>query len=182
MQCDDVRDRLLLPDAGSEAELRAHLAGCASCSTAARSAGALDRLIRTSVIIEPPAALQASLAQLALASAAQPRPAPGRSDIGAFFDRLTPTFTVGAVQGVVLFLLGVAIWELWHVAVFVSSTIGSIPFALQLVASSPAASYLPDVATLASSVSPVVLWAALGVLAWVVLDAGLFSPRRDVRS
>lgn len=183
MQCDDVTAQLLAPDADLSAEIRAHLDGCAACSAAARSAGALDRVLASSLVIAPPAALQSQLAQLALASAAPPRPVvPARTGLGAFFDRLTPAFTVGAVQGVVMFLLGVAIWELWHVAGAVSSAIGSIPFALELVASSPAGAYLPDVSDLVGSIAPLVPWAVVAVLVWVVLDAGLLLPRRDVKS
>ncbi|HEX2185916.1 MAG TPA: hypothetical protein VHN78_10480, partial [Chloroflexota bacterium] len=74
MRCDEVRDPLLLPAAEADG-VEDHLAACADCGGFARRMGRLDAALRSTLLVEPPAELQARLATLARA-AAQPAASP----------------------------------------------------------------------------------------------------------
>jgi hypothetical protein len=138
----------------------------------------LDEILRPALVVEPPPELQARLmalvqsTELAQLAAAPLRPlpavAPARDDVdGALWLWLLASA-----------LLGWASWSLLSFLSGVTFSLGDVPEALLLVASSPATNLLPSV-----SIDPIAiaLWAGVGVVAWLLAATGALDgpPRPD---
>ncbi|HUZ76817.1 MAG TPA: hypothetical protein VMV93_04445 [Chloroflexota bacterium] len=174
MQCAELNELLLLPDAARMEGARQHAAGCPECAAALRSATGFDTLLRASVVLPPPAALQAELHRLALDAA---RPASRWQALRGKASQLWPASDAWVVQGLVVFLLAAAAWQLWNWLGPLAALGSNALLGLQLVLASPAAAYLPRLQ--ASAVLPPVLLSFVALAAWLLLNSPRPLPTRS---
>jgi hypothetical protein len=180
VHCRDVTAHLLAaePDAAEPdgALVRAHVAGCAACATVARRVQRLDAILRATLVQEPPPALQQQLLALVQTGVVvQPR-------VGHWWDvvlfssalwAVRPhTVLANAVAAVCVLLAG---WQVFAWLGSLPALIGDVPYALQVLASSPSIGGLGDLQGL-------MWWLVAGALAWSVSESGplhewLFGPR-----
>jgi hypothetical protein len=176
MQCEYAVDQLLAPDRPDDAELSAHVASCQRCAHVAQGLTRLDSLMTRSVLIEPPLELQRRLAQLAL-EAAQPQSLPWwrralNGDLN--FDWLVVRPNVVAAQGLAAVMLALASWQVFGWLSLFRPVIGDVGYAMQLVASSPAVSYLGG---LQVDLQSLAIWSLIGAGGWLVSENGLLGRR-----
>src|SRR5262249_51502341 len=146
MQCIDTHDRLLADYPQHDAELTAHVAECSRCTHIANGLKRVDQIARASLIIVPPLELQHQLAQIAL-QAARPQPRPWwqqlpRFDLSAW---LAQSPQMSGAQSLAALLVGLASWQVFGWLSAVQPVVGDVGYAMQLVAGSPAGSYLSGV-------------------------------------
>ena len=171
MQCDDVAELLLAPEA--DPELDRHVQACARCAHLARGLGRLNAVLQSTLVCEPPPDLQRQLADLALGAAARPRRASWWSrlfgiDLGSFKPgewALRPN--VVAAQGLAAVMLALAGWQVFAWLNTFQPVVGDVGYAVELVATSPAAAYVGGMQLDLQSLS---LWSLVGLLGWLVSD------------
>ena len=179
MQCVDIRERLLADEPSSDPEVDQHLTDCARCSHVARGLHRVDDVLRTSLIVEPPLDLRRSLAELAHA-AARPAAKP-------WWQRLTEglgQFNPGPVlaqrpqvvvaQGLAALMIALASWQIFGWLSAVQPVVGDVVYAMQLVATSPAVSYLGNIQVDLQSLG---IWSLVGIAGWMVSEDGLIGRR-----
>ena len=163
MGCDDVRAELLDGSDHSEA-IRAHLLACAGCARAAERTARLDALLARSVVLEPPAALQAQLASIALA-AAHPAPVAAPARV-TWIQPLRRLFgPMALAHAAVLLMLALAGRRVVETVEGVQPMLGNVGYAIELISTSPALFYLGDAAGNGLSLLG---WGAAGVAAVLV--------------
>jgi hypothetical protein len=125
----------------------------------------LDSLLRSVVVVEPPFELGPRLASLVPGPALAVTP-----DHGAWERLLTrvdawlPRTGVLAIQFVLLAVLAFGVMQFVTWAGSVGAVIGDVPYALQVLALSPAATYLPDIQALATQLG---MWLVIGLAGWL---------------
>ena len=142
---------------------------CASCAQLSRGVVRLDAILASAFVIQPPLALQRTLAQLAL-DAAQPKPVPWwrralRGEIN--FDGLALRPNTIAAQGLAALMVALASWQIYGLLNTFRPVVGDVGYAMELVATSPAAVYLGG---LNLDVQNLGLWSLVGVIAWLVSE------------
>ncbi|MGH2518953.1 MAG: hypothetical protein ACRDF8_04045 [Chloroflexota bacterium] len=83
------------------------------------------------------------------------------------------------VQGLVVFLLAAAAWQLWNWLGPLAGLASNALLGLQLVLASPAVAYLPRLQV--SALLPLVLWSFVAVAAWLLLNSPRPLPTRSRR-
>jgi hypothetical protein len=173
VQCDDVAARLFTRDA-SDGELLEHARACPRCRLVAGCVARLDAVLGSTLLEPPPLVLQQRLQALA-----QPAPVTSwRHVLGLMLTQPHATLA-HAFAAICVVLAG------WQVFVWLGNAgavVGDIPYALQLIASSPASTYLGGVQ---ADVSALAAWSAVGVAAWSVSESGplhelVFGPRGEL--
>ena len=179
MQCADVADRLLVDEAGNDPELARHVASCPRCASVAQRLERVDGLLKRCLVVTPPPELQHRLAQLAL-EAAQPRSAAwwkripelvGRVDLAGWLAQRPQTV---AAQGLAAVMLALASWQVFGWLSAFNPVLGDVPYAMELVAASPAAAYLGGLQIDLQSLG---LWSLVGIVGWLVSEDGLIGRR-----
>jgi predicted anti-sigma-YlaC factor YlaD len=172
VDCDEVGARLFAGDAGDD-ELLAHAGACPGCRLMAARVAQLDAVLSASLLETPPLVLQQRLLALA-----QPTPiASWREALALLLTRPHATLA-HAFAAICVVLAG---WQVFVWLSGVGAVVGDIPYALQLLASSPALTYLGGVQTDAPALAA---WSAVGVAAWSVSESGplhelVFGPRGE---
>ncbi len=172
MHCDDIAARLFSGDAG-DGDLLEHADACPRCRLVAGRVTQLDLILRSALLEPPPLVLQQHLLALT-----QPTPITSwRHALGLILTRPHATLA-HAFAAICVVLAG------WQVFVWLSNAgavVGDIPYALQLIASSPATAYLGGVQADAPAL---VTWSAVGAAAWAISESGplhelVFGPRGE---
>lgn len=178
MQCVEIHERLLADEPSSDPELDQHVAECARCRHVARGLERVDQVLRTNLIVEPPLALQRRLAQLALEAAISPKPwwAPisewlGQLNLGTM---LAQRPQMVGVQGLAALMIALASWQIFGWVSSVQPVVGDVAYAMQLVATSPAISYLGSIQLDVQSLG---VWSLVGIAGWLVSEDGLIGRR-----
>ncbi len=188
MDCVTVRAELLAgSDAASQPEVASHLDACERCARVSERARQLDALVRPALLAAPPAGLQARLLALARASAratgrtaeapraASPSALPRRSSVGPWRPN------VAVAQLATAALVALAGWQAIGWLNALPAAVGDVLYALQVVLASPALHY---VGTLSEDLQGLLLWLAVGLVGWMVSEAGplrsLFAPPREL--
>src|SRR5205823_583717 len=124
-------------------ELDRHVATCSQCARVARGLGRVDDLLRTSLVVTPPADLQRRLAQLAV-EAARPEIVPWWRRLGEFnvAGWLAQRPQMVAAQGLAAVMLALASWQILGWLSSFQPVVGDVGYAMTLVAASPAVAYL----------------------------------------
>ena len=172
MQCVDVTERLLGDEL--DPELDRHIDDCPTCAHVARGLGRLNAVLATSLVVVPPLDLQRQLAQLAV-EAARPQRDPwwrrlAAFDISGWFAR--PQMV--AAQGLAAVMLALASWQIFGVLSAFQPIVGDVGYAMELVAGSPAATYLSGLPTDLQSLA---LWSLVGIGGWLVSENGFIGRR-----
>lgn len=179
MQCIESRERLLADGAGPDPELDQHLAECPHCKHIGQGLDRVDRVLRTSLIVAPPLALQQQLAQLAW-EATLPAPKPwwargnewlAQFKLGALLAQRPQTV---AAQGLAALMIALASWQMFSWLSAVQPVVGDVAYAMQLVATSPAIAYLGSLQVDLQSLG---LWSLVGIAGWLVSEDGLIGRR-----
>jgi hypothetical protein len=179
MQCVDIAEQLLAPEAGQDPELEAHIADCARCSHVAQALGRLDGLMRSSVVVAPPLDLQRRLAQLAL-EAAVPKALPWWMRIPqvvrewSIGEWLSQRPQMVAAQGLAAVMVALASWQIFGWLAAVQPVVGDVGYAMELVVGSPAAAYLGSIQIDFQSLG---VWSLIGIGGWLVSEDGLVGRR-----
>jgi anti-sigma factor RsiW len=181
VRCAGVVDQLLAADDDVElrAEVEQHLADCAGCATLARRLGRLDDVVRAAVVVEPPLELQHHLAELARAAAARPSQPAWWARLRAWFDGLVlarPNLAIA--QGLAGLMLVLASWQVLGWLNTFTPMVGDVPYAVALVAGSPAAAYLGGLQSL--DVQSLLMWSGVGLVGWLFSESGPIGRSRVV--
>ncbi len=172
MHCHDVAARVFAGDA-SDLDLIEHADACPRCRLVAARVAQLDLILGATLLEPPPLVLQERLLALT-----QPTPITSwRHALGLILTRPHATLA-HAFAAICVVLAG------WQVFVWLGNAgaaIGDIPYALQLIASSPASAYLGGVQ---ADVPALATWSAVGAAAWAISETGplhelVFGPRGE---
>ncbi|MHB8619969.1 MAG: hypothetical protein ACYDAG_10420 [Chloroflexota bacterium] len=158
------------PGVDPGAPLATHLFGCAACRAFASSIGQVDVLVRQALVVEPPVELRSRLmaviqevavpAPVVRPSALVVAPGPAREARRSWS---RPLLAAGmALMGTAV---SIALWQLVGVLVSLRPVLGNVPYALDLVAASPAPQLLTDLLVNAGTVS---LWVLAGLTCWLL--------------
>jgi hypothetical protein len=175
MHCADVTERLLEGDWSTDVEVDQHVAECARCSHMADGLVRLDTVLRSTLVVTPPLDLQRRLAQLAY-EAAQPRPLPwwrrlDQLDLTAW---LAQRPQMVAAQGFASILLALTTWQIFGWLSAYRPVVGDVGYAMELLATSPAAAYLGGLQIDLQSLG---LWSLVGLVGWLVAEVGPIGRR-----
>ena len=178
MQCVDITERLLADELPDDPELERHLDDCSACAHIARGLQRLDDVLSSSLVIAPPLDLQRQLAQIAL-DAARPERDPwwrrvAEFDFSTWFGR--PQMV--AAQGLAAVMLALASWQIFGVLSAFQPVVGDVGYAMELVAGSPAASYLSG---LPVDLQSLAVWSLIGIGGWLVSENGFIGKRLSSR-
>jgi len=181
VQCAGVVDQLLAADDDLDlvTEVDRHLANCDSCATLARRLGRLEAVLQSALVVEPPAELQVHLAGLAWA-AARPAHTSWWLRLRAWFDSLVlarPNLAIA--QSLAALMLVLAGWQVLGWLNTFTPMVGDVPYAVELVASSPAAAYLSGIQSL--DLQSLLVWSGVGLVGWLFSESGPLRPGVDGR-
>ena len=201
MQCRDVAERLLAPEPDEQAELREHLEQCPRCAFASGRVEQLDRLLRATLVSDPPQELQQRLLGLAysasveLRAQAQAQAQAATEETVPFWRRLLPGLpavrfspNLAIAQGFATLSVILAGWQVFAWLSSFRPVLGDPGFALELLVSSPAVAYLSSLPLPFSlDLQSLVAWSLVGLAAWIVFpEGGPFSrapgPGRGTRT
>lgn len=171
MQCNDITELLLAPE--HEPALERHVEACPRCKHMARALGRVNAVLQSTLVCEPPLALQQQLLELVPAQA--PRRAPWWSRLfsGEFnLGQLVLQPNVIGVQGLAAIMLALASWQLFGWLNTFQPVVGDVGYAVQLVASSPASVYLGGMQIDVQSLG---LWSLVGLGGWLISENGLIG-------
>jgi anti-sigma factor RsiW len=180
VQCAGVVDQLLAADDNSDlqAEVERHLADCTGCATLAQRLGRLDSVLESALVLGPPLELQRQLADLARA-AARPAQVPWWLRLRAWLDGLLPARpSLAIAQGLASLMLVLAGWQVLGFLNTFTPMVGDVPYAVQLVASSPAAAYLGGLQSF--DAQSLLLWSGVGFVGWLFSESGPIGRSRVV--
>jgi hypothetical protein len=133
----------------------------------------------SSLVVAPPLDLQHQLAQLAL-DAARPTTASwwtrvtsaiGQLNLG---NGLAQRPQMVAAQGLAAVMLALASWQIFGWLTMFQPVVGDVPYAMELVAASPASLYLGGVQLDWQSLG---LWSLVGIGGWLVSENGWLGRR-----
>jgi anti-sigma factor RsiW len=180
VQCASVVDQLLAADddLDLQTEVDRHLTDCDRCATLARRLGRLEGVLQTALVVEPPVELQAHLAELAWAAARPGQPA-WWLRLRAWFDSLVlarPNLAIA--QGLAALMLVVAGWQVLGWLNTFTPMVGDVPYAVELVASSPAAAYLSGLQSF--DAQTLLIWTGVGFVGWLFSESGPIGRSRGV--
>jgi len=179
VQCIDVTERLLVDELGSDPKLDRHVADCARCTHVARGLDRLDAVLTTSFVMPPPLDLQRQLAQLVL-DHARPQTEPWwRRAIDSFgqvnlADWVAQRPQMIAAQGLATIMLALASWQIFGWLSTFQPVVGDVAYAMELVAASPATTY---VGGFQFDLQSLAVWSAVGVGGWLISDKGWLGRR-----
>ncbi len=131
--------------------------------------------MRAAVLVDPPAELSASLTALARSTARElretraVRPRAAWLSLPATWLAWLQRPRLAFAQVAAALVISLAGWQLLGWLQAAGSVVGDVPFALQLLFSSPAALYLPGIQI---DLPSMVLWSAIGGAAWLVSESG----------
>jgi hypothetical protein len=179
VQCEQVSDHLLLGEPADPAEIGQHLDTCSACARLARAAGRVDSVLHAALVVEPPPALQARLAALLQTAPLLARPPAATSQPGpwwrrtldalrSFDPRVNPPRLVFA-QGLALLAVALASWQVFNWSSSITPVVGDVGYAVELLAESPALTYVPG---LQIDPGAFALWTLLGLAGWVASESG----------
>jgi anti-sigma factor RsiW len=180
VQCAGVVDQLLAADddLDLQTEVDRHLADCDRCATLARRLGRLEDVLQSALVVEPPVELQLHLAELARA-AARPEQTPWWLRLRAWFDSLVlarPNLAIAqSLAAVMLVLVG---WQVLGWLNTFTPMVGDVPYAVELVASSPAAAYLGGIQP--TDIQSLLVWSGVGLVGWLFSESGPIGRSRGV--
>ena len=180
MHCAGVVDQLLAADDDLQLqdEVARHLADCDRCATLARRLGRLEGVLESALVVEPPAELQLQLADIARA-AARPARVSWWEGLRAWFDAALQTRpNLAIAQGVAVVMLAVSGWQALSWLTSFTPMVGDVPYAVEVVASSPAAAYLGGLQ--AFDAQSLLVWSGVGFLGWLFSDSGPIGRSRRV--
>ena len=181
MQCAGVVDQLLAADddLDLQTEVDRHLASCNRCATVARRLGRLEGVLQSALVVEPPVELQVHLAELARA-AARPAQVSWWLRLRAWFDSLVLARpNVAIAQGLAALMLVVAGWQVLGWLNTFTPMVGDVPYAVELVASSPAAAYLSGLQSF--DAQGLLIWTSVGFVGWLFSESGPLRRGADSR-
>ena len=175
MQCEDVTELLLSSE--SDLEIERHVHACERCAHVARGLGRLNAVLQATLVCEPPLHLQQQLADVALGVAKPQR----KSWLSRVFEfdlpqtgQLVLRPNLVAVQGLAAVMLALASWQVFAWLSAFQPMVGDVGYALQLVATSPASTYIGG---LQIDVQALSLWSVVGVAGWLFSEAGPIGRR-----
>jgi hypothetical protein len=185
MHCVAIAEQLLARDDDLELhdEVAGHIAGCDRCSTLARRLGRLEQVLHSRLIVEPPLELQMRLVELARVAA---RPAPVEDRL-SWLQRLRAWLVDGLLlarpnvaiaQSLAALMLVLAGWQVLGWLNTFTPVLGDVPYAMELVASSPAAAYLSGFQPFDGQ--SLLLWSGIGIVGWLVSESGPVGRSRGV--
>jgi hypothetical protein len=174
MQCVDTAERLLASDVEDDPDVQRHLAVCSRCAHVAAGIKRVEAVLASTLVVVPPLDLQQQLAKLA-ADAARPQPVPWwqrlpRFDLSGW---LQQPQTVAA-QGLAAVMLALASWQVFGWLNAFRPVVGDVGYAVELVASSPAAVFLGGFQLDLQSLA---IWSVVGIGGWLVSEDGLIGRR-----
>jgi hypothetical protein len=166
---------LLADEPGHDPEVHEHILGCVSCTHIARGLARLDVVLRSTLVVVPPADLQVRLTRLAL-EAARPAPGPWWSrvrelDIGGW---VTQRPQMIAAQGLAAVMLALASWQIFGWLSTFQPVLGDVTYAMALVAGSPAGAYVGNISIDFQSLG---LWSVVAIAGWLISENGLIGRR-----
>ena len=186
MQCATVAEQLLARDEDPRlaGQVEQHLEACPRCTTLARRLGRLDGLLQSALVVEPPADLQLQLVHLARAAAHPPE-----QTQRAWWERLWAWFSpsdgllltrpnVAIAQSLAALMLVLSGWQVLGWLNTFTPVVGDVPYAMQLVASSPAAGYLGAIQSF--DFQNLLIWSGVGFVGWLVSESGPIGRSRVV--
>jgi anti-sigma factor RsiW len=175
MQCIEATDKLLASEQGLDPELERHVATCARCAHVATGLERVDAVLASTLVVTPPLDLQRRLAQLAV-DAAQPAPDPWWRRLAALnlTGWLAQRPQMVAAQGLAAVMLALASWQIFGWLSVVQPVLGDVTYAMELVAASPAVTYLGTVQIDLQSLG---IWSVVGIAGWLVSEDGLIGRR-----
>ena len=181
MECASVVEQVLLADddLDLQTEVRAHVAECARCAALARRVGHLDGLLHSTLVVEPPAELQRQLLAVARAQARPQvaQPVAWWSRLRAWFDHaLLARPSVAIAQGMAALMLLLAGWQALGWLNTTTPMLGDVPYAVELVASSPAVAYLSGIQGL--DIQSLLIWSGVGFVGWLFSESGPLGRSR----
>jgi hypothetical protein len=183
MQCQDIIERLLADDDDQAQrpapEVAQHVDACQRCAHVAAGLGRLDAVLQSTLVAAPPLDLQRQLAALV-----ETVPLPTQRD-AAWWARLLPRQlklpalavprpNVIAAQGLAAVMLTLASWQVFGWLSAFQPVVGDVGYAMQLVATSPATTYLGGVQIDLQSLG---VWSVVGLAAWLVSENGPIGRR-----
>ena len=180
MQCAGVVDQLLAADddLDLQTEVELHLVDCTGCATLARRLGRLDSVLESALVVEPPLELQRQLRDLARA-AARPTEVPWRRRLRAWFDGvLLARPSLAIAQGLAVLMLVLAGSQVLGFLNSFTPMVGDVPYAVELVANSPAAAYLGGLQSF--DAQSLLLWSGVGLVGWLFSESGPIGRSRVV--
>jgi hypothetical protein len=173
VDCVEVADRLLAIEPGHDPELELHVDGCARCATLARGLRRLDAVLESTIVVQPPLELQHQLAAL-VAVGIKPNALPWWQRLPDLGRWLTERPQLVAAQGLAAIMLALASWQLFGWLTAFQPVIGNVGYAMELVAASPATTYVGNLQVDLQSLG---LWSLVGIVGWLVSENGLIGRR-----
>lgn len=179
MQCIDVTERLLVDERTSDPELDQHVNDCARCAHLRHGLDRVDAVLTASLVVAPPPDVQRQLAQLAVAYA-RPHTAPWWSRVTAWLGQLNLADWAAqrpqmiAAQGLATIMLALASWQIFGWLTTFQPVVGDVAYAMELVAASPATTYLGG---LQFDLQSMALWSAVGIGGWLISENGWLGSR-----
>ena len=185
MQCADITELLLAEEVnqgGRSPAVDQHLRSCEPCAHVAAGLDRLNAVLQAVLVSEPPLALQQQLAELVATAPLPPQPAWWqrllRGDLGLGQLRLgegrllRPNMI--AAQGLAAIMLSLAGWQIFGWLSTFQPVVGDVGYAMQLVATSPAQTYLGGLQIDLQSLG---VWSIVGLAAWLVSEGGPVGRR-----
>jgi hypothetical protein len=141
--------------------------------------GRLDVVLTSSLVVVPPLDLQRQLAQLAFDYA---RPAPTPWWVGAtgalgqlnLANLLAQRPQMIAAQGLASIMVALAGWQIFGWLTAFQPVVGDVAYAMELVAASPASTYLGG---LQFDFQSMAVWSLVGIGGWLISENGWLGRR-----
>jgi len=180
VHCAAVAEQLLAADddLDLEDEVERHVADCGACATLARRLSRLDDVLQSRLFIEPPRDLQLRLVGIANAAA--------RPELG-WWERLRAWLVDGLLpirpnvviaQSLTALMVVLAGWQVIGWLNNWTPVLGDVPYAMELVASSPAVVYLNGLQGV--DVQSLLMWSGVGLVGWMLSESGPIGRSRAV--
>ncbi len=173
MDCLDISERLLAPEEGHDPEVDAHVGECSHCAQLMRGLWRLDAVVMSAVVVEPPLELQRVLAHMAV-EAARPQMLPWWRRLPEIGRSLLERPQLAAAQGLAAIMLALASWQIFGWMSTFQPVVGNVAYAFELVAASPAVTYVGNVQIDYQSLG---MWSVVGMVGWLVSENGLIGRR-----
>jgi hypothetical protein len=177
--CAELTERLLAEELEVDSDLSEHVADCPRCARITKGLARLDSIVAASLIVVPPLELQWQLNRLAM-EGALPRLTPWWSRVPATLVQVNPAEWLTqrpqtiAAQGLAAVLLALASWQVFAWLSTFQPVVGDVAYAMELVAASPAVTYIGSIQIDFQSLG---LWSAVAVGGWLISDNGLIGRR-----
>jgi hypothetical protein len=175
VDCLEITEKLLAEESADDPEVDRHLIGCASCAHVARGLARLDSVLSTTLLVAPPLELQQTLQRLAL-DAARPAAAPWWRQLPRFdlTQWLAQRPQMVAAQGLAAVMLALASWQVFGWLSAFQPVVGDVAYAMELVAASPAVTYM---GTMQIDFQSLGIWSLVGIVGWMISENGPIGRR-----